>query len=52
MKRLGLAHILFYRKDRLHLGNQPLTGLDLIPVGHEEYALVCRIYQTPDGMRG
>ena len=25
---------------------------DLFPVDHENYALGCRVYQTPDGMRG
>jgi len=25
---------------------------DLFPVDHENYALGCRVYQTPDGIRG
>lgn len=29
-----------------------LNGEDLFPVGHEYYALGCRLYQTEDGMRG
>lgn len=29
-----------------------VNGEDLFPVDHENYALGCRVYQTPDGMRG
>jgi hypothetical protein len=29
-----------------------VSGEDLFPVDHEHYALGCRVYQTPDGMRG
>jgi hypothetical protein len=29
-----------------------LNGEDLFPVDHENYALGCRVYQTPEGMRG
>ncbi len=29
-----------------------INGEDLFPVDHEDYALGCRVYQTPDGMRG
>lgn len=29
-----------------------VNGEDLFPVNHEHYALGCRVYQTPDGMRG
>ncbi|MDF1501112.1 MAG: hypothetical protein P1P76_11650 [Anaerolineales bacterium] len=29
-----------------------LDGKDLFPVDHENYALGCRVYQTPEGMRG
>lgn len=29
-----------------------LNGEDLFPVDHENYALGCRLYQTPEGMRG
>jgi len=29
-----------------------VAGEDLFPVDHENYALGCRVYQTPDGMRG
>jgi hypothetical protein len=27
-------------------------GDDLFPVPHEDYALGCRVYMTPEGMRG
>jgi hypothetical protein len=29
-----------------------VNGEDLFPVDHENYALGCRVYQTPDGLRG
>ena len=29
-----------------------INGEDLFPVDHENYALGCRVYQTPDGLRG
>ena len=29
-----------------------VNGEDLFPVDRENYALGCRVYQTPDGMRG
>ena len=29
-----------------------LNGKDLFPVDHDHYALGCRVYQTPEGMRG
>lgn len=29
-----------------------VDGEDLFPVDHENYALGCRVYQTPDGLRG
>lgn len=29
-----------------------LNDQDLFPVSHEDYALGCRLYPTPDGMRG
>lgn len=29
-----------------------LDGKDLFPVDHENYALGCRVYRTPEGMRG
>ena len=29
-----------------------VNGDDLFPVDHKSYALDCRVYQTPDGMRG
>ncbi len=29
-----------------------VNGDELFPVDHENYALGCRVYQTPDGMRG
>ena len=29
-----------------------LNGKDLFPVDHDNYALGCRVYQTPEGMRG
>jgi len=29
-----------------------VNGIDLFPVGHSQYALGCRVYQTPDGFRG
>jgi hypothetical protein len=29
-----------------------LDGSDIFPVSHSDYALGCRVYETPDGMRG
>ncbi len=29
-----------------------VNGEDLFPVDHENYTLGCRVYQTPEGMRG
>ena len=29
-----------------------VNGEDIFPTGHENYALGCRVYQTPEGMRG
>jgi hypothetical protein len=29
-----------------------VDGVDLFPPGHEDYALACRIYYTPDGSAG
>ncbi len=29
-----------------------VDGLDLFPAGHDSYALGCRVYQTPEGLRG
>jgi hypothetical protein len=29
-----------------------LNGEDLFPTGQDQYALGCRVYQTPDGFRG
>jgi hypothetical protein len=29
-----------------------LNGQDLFPVNHTDYALGCRVYLTPEGMRG
>ena len=29
-----------------------VNGEDLFPTGQENYALGCRVYQTPDGFRG
>ena len=29
-----------------------LNGKDLFPVNHTDYALGCRVYRTPEGMRG
>lgn len=29
-----------------------VNGEDLFPVDHENYALGCRVYQTPNGLRG
>ena len=29
-----------------------LNGEDLFPANHADYALGCRIYRTPEGMRG
>ena len=29
-----------------------LDGEDLFPTGHDDYALGCRVYATPDGLRG
>jgi len=29
-----------------------VNGADLFPVGHTQYALGCRIYATPGGLRG
>lgn len=29
-----------------------VNGRDIFPTGHDNYALGCRVYQTPDGMRG
>ena len=29
-----------------------IDGEDLFPVDHENFALGCRIYQTPEGMHG
>ena len=29
-----------------------VNGQDLFPVDHDDYALGCRVYQTPDGMQG
>jgi len=29
-----------------------IDGQDLFPVNHTNYALGCRVYQTPEGMRG
>lgn len=28
-----------------------INGNDLFPPGHKQYALGCRLYQTPDGLR-
>lgn len=41
-------------KDHRFVGSPSIrvNGVDLFPVGHEDYALGCRVYQTPDGMRG
>lgn len=29
-----------------------VNGVDLFPTGHTNYALGCRVYQTPDGYSG
>ena len=29
-----------------------IDGVDLFPVDHTDYALGCRLYTTPEGMRG
>ena len=29
-----------------------IDGVDLFPVDHSDYALGCRLYTTPEGMRG
>lgn len=29
-----------------------VNGVDLFPVDQEQYALGCRVYQTPNGFRG
>lgn len=29
-----------------------VNGADLFPVGHTQYALGCRVYATPGGLRG
>jgi hypothetical protein len=29
-----------------------LDGKDIFPVSHTDYALGCRVYQTPDGFQG
>lgn len=29
-----------------------VDGVDLFPPGHEDYALACRVYYTPDGSAG
>ncbi|MFA9404015.1 MAG: thioredoxin family protein [Anaerolineales bacterium] len=41
-------------KDHHFVGSPSIRvdGNDLFPVNHENYALGCRVYQTPDGMRG
>ena len=41
-------------KDHHFVGSPSIrvNGEDLFPVDHENYALGCRVYQTPDGMRG
>lgn len=41
-------------RDHRFVGSPSIRvdGKDLFPVDHENYALGCRVYQTPDGMRG
>ncbi|GAB4475513.1 MAG: hypothetical protein Kow00124_16580 [Anaerolineae bacterium] len=29
-----------------------VDGRDLFPTGHDNYAMGCRVYQTPEGLRG
>jgi hypothetical protein len=41
-------------QQRRFLGSPPFqfNGADLWPQSREEYAMSCRIYLTPDGLRG
>jgi hypothetical protein len=38
-----------------HFAGSPtirVDGIDLFPVGHDDYSLACRVYHTPDGQQG
>jgi hypothetical protein len=40
--------------ERRFIGSPTLrvNGEDLFPTGHDDYALGCRVYATPEGLRG